>query len=42
MLGTLYFLLGLVVSGASIVPEFLLSWARVLSQGLPLAPAPSR
>jgi hypothetical protein len=26
MLGTLYFLLGLVVSGASVVPEFLPTW----------------
>jgi hypothetical protein len=35
MLGSLYFLLGIVVSGASILPEFLPSWARVLGQALP-------
>lgn len=35
MLGTLYFLLGLIVSGASILPEFLPSWARILGQALP-------
>ena len=35
MLGTLYFLLGLVISGASIIPEFLPTWARVFGQALP-------
>ncbi|SDS83969.1 hypothetical protein SAMN04488570_2827 [Nocardioides scoriae] len=34
-LGTLYFLVGVVVSGASVIPEFLPDWARVLGQGLP-------
>ncbi|WP_248580897.1 ABC transporter permease [Nocardioides sp. InS609-2] len=35
MLGTLYFLVGIVISGSSVVPEFLPSWARVLGQALP-------
>ncbi|GAC1497402.1 MAG: DUF3533 domain-containing protein [Pseudarthrobacter sp.] len=35
VLGTLYFLLGIIVSGASILPEFLPSWARILGQALP-------
>jgi hypothetical protein len=35
LLGTVYFLLGVLVSGSSILPEFLPTWARIFGQSLP-------
>ena len=35
LLGTLYFTLGLIISGSSILPEFLPTWGRIVGQSLP-------
>ena len=35
LLGTLYFTLGVIISGSSILPEFLPAWGRVIGQALP-------
>ena len=35
LLGTLYFTLGVIISGSSILPEFLPTWGRIVGQSLP-------